>query len=68
MPMASRSKLPVVVSLRKSARDKVWQHIAECIKRQAHSAGGRDRWNVASSWQFEARRHESLGFVFVRSP
>src|SRR5258708_36198577 len=49
------------VSLWKATRDKFRQRIAECIKRQPHSARGRDRRHVASGWEFEAQRHETLG-------
>jgi hypothetical protein len=60
--MASRSKLPVVSSASgKSSRDKFRQRFAERIERQPHSARGRDRWYVASWWEFETWSHESLG-------
>jgi hypothetical protein len=51
------------VSLWKSSRDKFRQRFAERIERQPHSARSRDRWYVASWWEFEAHRHESLGII-----
>jgi hypothetical protein len=51
------------VSLWESSRDKFRQRFAERIERQPHSARSRDRWYVASWWEFEAHRHESLGLI-----
>src|SRR5262245_50911572 len=51
------------ISLWKSSRDKVRQRFAERIERQRHSARSRDRWYVASWWEFEAHRHESLSII-----
>jgi hypothetical protein len=48
------------VSLWEATRDKLRQHFAERIKRQSHSARSRDGRYVASGWEFEAHRHESL--------
>src|SRR5215468_312581 len=44
------------VSRWKSSRDKFRQRFAERIERQPHSARSRDRWYVASWWEFEAYR------------
>jgi hypothetical protein len=49
------------VSLWKPSRDKFRQRFAERIERQPHSARSRDRWYVASWWEFETWSHESLG-------
>jgi len=51
------------VSLWKSSRDKFRECFAERIEGQPHSARSRDRWYVASRWEFEAHRHESLGII-----
>jgi hypothetical protein len=51
------------IGLWKATRDKIRQRIAECFKRQPHSAR-RCHWrDVASRWELETQRHESLGII-----
>src|SRR5260221_14364764 len=60
--IAIEIELPVrSVSLGNPSRDKFGQRFADRVERQPHSARGRDGWYVASWWEFEAHRHESLG-------